>query len=149
MSCKFCKSFDFTSIAVKDNNIHRSGGSSRFTDAELKGYGFEMFSYCPLCGSRLYYYEVEEYNSVEHEEVKPVVVSDEIPLDKELIYKLRENTGVGIHMCRDAFIYAKEHNGGYNMMLAYVKAQGLAVWISGTFDDRVAHFLKYIERDGE
>ena len=32
MSCEFCNNFDFTSVAVKDNNIHTAGGNSRFTD---------------------------------------------------------------------------------------------------------------------
>ena len=30
MSCEFCNSFDFTNVAVKDNNIHFAGSNNIF-----------------------------------------------------------------------------------------------------------------------
>lgn len=67
----------------------------------------------------------------------------------DLINKLRSYTGVGMAMCKDAYKYAVSRDGGYNMMLAYVKAKSLAVYFSGTFDEKVDMFLRGLEKDNE
>lgn len=58
------------------------------------------------------------------------------------IKELRDRTGCGLKMCREAWQYAEERNGGIQMALAYCKAKTLAVYTNCSFDDRVKRFLE-------
>lgn len=57
------------------------------------------------------------------------------------IKELRDVTGCSLSMCRDAWIYAEEHNGDQQMAIAYCKAKTLALYTSCNFDDRVKRFM--------
>lgn len=71
---------------------------------------------------------------------------DGTTLNNETIRKLREKTGVGTQMCKDAFNYAKQRNGNFNMMIAYLKAMSLASYVR-PFDAKVDMFLKGLEEE--
>ncbi len=159
MSCEFCNTYDFTSIAVRDNNIHMAGGSSRYTDPDVNRGRYHLFNFCPLCGANLYYYDLAEQAAEQKEDIKPVVVAvdgmgnrvdyaifdDETTLTEvayKVIKQLREETGCGFPMCKDAYRYAKSHDGDYDMMIAYCKAKVIAVSTGNMpFDKRVEHFM--------
>lgn len=64
------------------------------------------------------------------------------PTSKNLLTRLRNETNCGVEMCKDAIKYAEKHNGGYDMMVAYLKAKTLAVYHRGSFDDRVLYIMK-------
>ena len=54
------------------------------------------------------------------------------------ILKLRDETGVGLRLCKEAIDYA---NGDYELEKAYIKAKTLAVATPKlTFDERVMLF---------
>ena len=141
MSCEFCNSYDFTGIAVRENNIHMAGGSSRFTDPNVNKGRYQLFNFCPICGSRLCYYDLA-YEDAKHklESVKPVVVAvddkgdridfavfdGETTMLEEVYYQisdLRVDCGVSFSLAKTAYAYAKAHGGGYSMMVAYCKGE--------------------------
>ena len=161
MSCEFCKSYDFTGIAVRENNIHMAGGSSRFTDPDVNRGRYQLFNFCPICGANLYYYDLAEEDAKHKlEQVKPIVVAvdskgdridfavfdDETTIPKEaydMIQQLRQDTGVGYQMCRDAYRYTIKRGGNYSMMVAYIKAKVFAVNTGDMpFDKRVERFMR-------
>jgi hypothetical protein len=161
MSCDFCNTYDFTSIAVRENNIHMAGGSSRFTDPDVNRGRYELFKYCPICGANLYYYDLSVEDAKHKlEQVKPVVVAvdgkgdridfavfdDETTMPEDdyyMISQLRTDAGVGFQLAKEAFRYAKSHYGDYDMMIAYIKAKVMAVNTGNMpFDKRVEHFMK-------
>lgn len=134
MSCEFCNNFDFTSVAVKDNNIHTAGGSSRFTDDHYKDKPeFKLFNHCPICGARLFYYGVADKTEGDS---NPVVVavdgtgaripfavldSDSV-LPKEvydIISDLRADTGCTFRLAKSAYEQVGKY--GYGSMVAYIK----------------------------
>ena len=133
MSCEFCNNFDFTSVAVKDNNIHTAGGSSRFTDDHYKAKAeFQFFNHCPVCGARLCYYEAADKTE---DDTKPVVIAIDstgarIPfavedcdsvLPKEvydIISDLRADTGCTFRLAKSAYDKVGEY--GYGSMIAYI-----------------------------
>lgn len=141
MSCEFCNTYDFTSIAVRENNIHMAGGSSRFTDPNVNRGRYELFKYCPICGANLYYYALAEEDAKHKlEQVKSVVVAvdgrgdridfavfdDETTIPEKVYYQisdLRVDCGVSFSLAKAAYAYAKAHNGGYDMMVAYCKGE--------------------------
>lgn len=50
-------------------------------------------------------------------------------------------TGCDMKTCKDAWKYAEEHKGHYEMAVAYCKAKTLAVKTTCSFDDRVKRFM--------
>ena len=144
MSCEFCNTYDFTSIAVRENNIHMAGGSSRFTDPDVNRGRYHLFNFCPLCGANLYYYDLAEEDAKHKlEQVKPVVVAvdgkgDRIDyaifdtdssMSEKVYYEisdLRMDCGVSFSLAKAAYTYAKARNGGYDMMVAYCKAKQIS-----------------------
>ena len=58
------------------------------------------------------------------------------------IKELRDRTGCGLKLCRDAWLYAEEHGGDMQMAIAYCKAKTLAVYTNCSFDERVKRFLE-------
>ncbi len=158
MSCEFCERFDFTSVAVRDNNIHTAGGSSRFTDDAYDDRGFQLFQFCPICGCSLLY-EKPSANRLPAHSSKPVKVAldsmgnridyavfdDDTTMPEDdfyIISQLRTDCGVGFQLAKDAYRYAKSHNGDYDMMVAYIKAKVFAVNTGNMpFDKRVERFM--------
>ena len=141
MSCEFCKSYDFTGIAVRDNNIFQAGGSARYTDPNVNKGRYQLFNFCPLCGANLYYYDLAEEDAKQKiEQIKPVVVAvddmgnridyavfdGDIVMSEEVYYQisdLRVDCGVSFSLAKAAYSYAKARNGGYDMMVAYCKGE--------------------------
>lgn len=139
MSCEFCKKFDFTSVCVKDNSIHLAGGNTNFVECYKRYPGMKLFEYCPICGGNLCYYELADEDSKHKlEQIKPIVVAvdskgdrvdfavfdDETTLPEEVYYQisdLRVDCGVSFSLAKAAYAYAKAHDGGYDMMVAYCK----------------------------
>lgn len=137
MSCEFCNKFDFTSVAVKDNNICGAGGSSRFTDAAYDNRPeFQLFNYCPICGAKLFYYETAEKTDTN---IKPVVVAvddmgQRIPFaiyDSDTVMSeeayctisdLRVDAGCSFKLAKKAYEYVTKYGGGYSQMLFYCQA---------------------------
>lgn len=133
MSCEFCNNFDFTSVAVKDNNICAAGGSGRFTDDHYKSKPeYQLFNHCPICGAKLCYY-VEATLTKEGSTTVVVPVDDmgrRIPfavedsdavLTKEaydIISDLRGDTGCTFRLAKSA--YDQFNKYGYVSMVAYV-----------------------------
>ena len=160
MSCEFCKHFDFTGVCVKDNSIHLAGGNTNFVECYKRYPGMKLFEYCPICGTKLCYYELAD-EDVKHklENVKPIVVAvdskgdridyavfdDETTMPEDdyyMISQLRTDAGVGFQLAKEAFRYAKSHYGDYDMMIAYIKAKVMAVNTGNMpFDKRVEHFM--------
>ena len=158
MSCEFCEKFDFTSVAVKENNIHTAGGSNRFTDESYDGKGFQLFQFCPLCGSSLLY-ERPACNAMPAHSSAPVKVAvdcygQRIPFaiedddcvvseeDYYAIHELKYDCGVSFSIAKDAYMYAKRRNGDYKMMVAYCKAKVCAVKLDMPLDKRVERFME-------
>jgi translation elongation factor EF-Ts len=56
--------------------------------------------------------------------------------------KLRDLTGCGLSLCRQAMAYAVEHSGDDRMAIAYLKAKCFAVKTTCSFDERVQMFMK-------
>lgn len=158
MSCEFCNKFDFTSVAVKDNNICTAGGSGRFTDAAYDNRPeFQLFQYCPICGCSLLY-EKPSANKLPAHSSAPVKVAvdcygQRIPFAIEegdvvlstdayyTIMQLREDTGVRFQLAKDAYFYAKANEGDYGMMITYIKAKVCAVKTSVPFNTRIERFM--------
>lgn len=66
-------------------------------------------------------------------------MSKDKTISKQLIQKLREETGCGLMECKKALEYG---NGDFAIAIAYLKAKGFAVATPGlTFDERVKLFL--------
>ncbi len=158
MSCEFCNTYDFTSIAVRDNNIHMAGGSSRYTDPDVNRGRYKLFQYCPLCGANLLY-GTPELEKNYKKDAYPVRVAvdgmgnripfaiedDDTVLTEEEYYtisQLKADTGCGFQMCKDAYRYAESHNGGYGMMVAYCKAKLYAVKTNVPFHTRIERFME-------
>ena len=160
MSCEFCNKFDFTSVAIKDNNICSAGGSSRFTDTAYDNRPeFQLFQFCPICGSSLLY-EKASANRMSAHSSAPVRVAvncygqripfaiedDDIVLSEEEYYtisQLKADTGCGFQMCKDAYRYAESHDeGNYSMMVAYCKAKVCGVKTDIPFHARVERFME-------
>ena len=158
MSCEFCNNFDFTSVAVKENNIHTAGGSSRFTDVAYDGKGFQLFQFCPVCGSSLLY-ERPSNNKLPAHSNAPVKVAvdcygqripfaiedDDCVMTEEDYYgisDLKADCGVNFSLAKDAYMYAKRRNGDYKMMVAYCKAKVCAVKLDMPLDKRVERFME-------
>ena len=158
MSCEFCNNFDFTSVAVKDNNIHTAGGNSRFTDVEYDGKGFQLFQFCPVCGSSLLY-ERPSNNKLPAHSSAPVKVAvecdgqripfaifhaDEVMTEEDyyIISDLKADCGVNFSLAKDAYMYAKRRNGDYKMMVAYCKAKVCTVKLDEPLDKRVQKFME-------
>ena len=134
MSCEFCEKFDFTSVAVKDNNICSAGGSSRFTDDHYKSKPeYQLFNHCPICGANLCYYVEADPPKATDATTVVVAVDDmgqRIPfavldgdavLTKEaydIISDLRADTGCTFRLAKAA--YEQVGKFGYGSMLAYV-----------------------------
>lgn len=133
MSCEFCEKFDFTSVAVKDNNIHTAGGSSRFTDTFYKGKPeYKLFNHCPICGAKLcYYVEATLTKEGSTAVVVPVdengnripfaVEDSDVVLTKEvydIISDLRADTGCTFRLAKSAYDKVGEY--GYGSMIAYI-----------------------------
>ena len=59
------------------------------------------------------------------------------------ILELRKKTGCGAQECKKALEYSFEKVGDKSLAIAYLKAKGLAVWMSCSFDERVLKFKKY------
>lgn len=68
-------------------------------------------------------------------------------IDMETIGLLRAKTGVGMQLCKEAFDYAKQRHGDMNMMIAYIKAKSFALYSGGSFDDKVAMFMRGMEKN--
>lgn len=134
MSCDFCKSFDFTSVAAKDNNICHAGGSGRFTDDHYKSRPeFQLFNYCPICGANLCYYK--DATNVTRttvivalddagNRIPFAVDATDVVLSEEsysTISDLRADTGCSFSMAKQAYEYAKKNGGGYNEMMGACK----------------------------
>lgn len=133
MSCEFCNKFDFTSVAVKDNNICSAGGSSRFTDDHYKSKPeYQLFNHCPICGAKLCYY-VEATLTKEGSTTVVVAVDDtgrripfavedsDVVLTKEvydIISDLRADTGCTFRLAKSAYDQVGKY--GYGSMIAYV-----------------------------
>ena len=160
MSCDFCSKFNFTKVSVRDGALRIAGGNTNFVDSSIKDPSVKLFHYCPICGSALLY-DAPVLNEGPKLDIKPMVVAVDSNWNKvdyavfdgettvtveayDLIKQLREETGCGIRLCKDAYKYALEHNGGYIMMVAYCKAKVAAVKSSMPFDERVK---KYMEDD--
>lgn len=159
MSCEFCNKFDFTSVAVKENNIHSAGGSSRFTDAAYDNRPeFQLFQFCPICGCSILY-EKPSANRVPAHSPAPVRVAvdcygqripfaiedDDLVLSEEeyrTINQLKADTGCGFQMCKDAYRYAESYGGNYGMMIAYCKAKVYGVKTDIPFHTRVKSFME-------
>ena len=134
MSCEFCKKFDFTSVAVKENNIHSAGGSSRFTDAAYDNRPeFQLFQFCPICGCSILY-EKPSANRMPAHSPAPVKVAvdcygqripfaiedDDVVLTEEAyhtISDLRADTGCSFSAAKRAYEYAQKTSGTYTEML--------------------------------
>lgn len=160
MSCEFCRTYDFTSIAVRENNIHMAGGSSSFTDPDVNRGRYQLFNFCPICGANLYYYDLAEEDAKHKlEQVKPVVVAvdgkgdridfavfdDETTMSEEVYYAIHElkcDCGVNWSIAKDAYMYANRHNGDYKMMVAYCKARVCTVKLDEPLDKRVQKFME-------
>lgn len=135
MSCEFCNKFDFTSVAVKENNIHSAGGSSRFTDAAYDNRPeFQLFQYCPICGCSILY-EKPSANRMPAHSPAPVKVAgecygqripfaiedDDVVLTKEvydIISDLRADTGCTFRLAKSAYDQVGKY--GYGSMIAYI-----------------------------
>jgi hypothetical protein len=160
MSCEFCNNFDFTSVAVKENNIHTSGGSIRFTDAAYDNRPeFQLFQFCPICGCSLLY-EKASANRMPAHSSAPVKVAvdcygqripfaiedDDCVMTEEEYYTitdLQADCGVSFSLAKDAYMYAKRRDGDYNMMVAYIKAKITAISVSDRqFTERLKFFLR-------
>lgn len=158
MSCEFCNNFDFTSVAVKENNIHTAGGSSRFTDDHYRSRPeYKLFNYCPICGANLCYYV--EADPPKETDTTAVVVAvdcngrripfaiedDDCTMSEEEYYaisNLKADYGVNWLLAKDAYTYAKRHNGDYKMMGAYCKAKVCTVKLDEPLDKRVKRFME-------
>lgn len=134
MSCEFCNKFDFTSVAVKDNNICSAGGSSRFTDAAYDNRPeFQLFQFCPICGCSLLY-EKPSANRMPAHSSAPVKVAvdcygqripfaiedDDVVLTEEAyhtISDLRADTGCSFSAAKRAYEYVQKTSGTYTEML--------------------------------
>lgn len=60
------------------------------------------------------------------------------------IKELRDRTGCSLKICKEAWEYAEERNGGIQMAIGYCKAKTLAVHTECSFDERVQRFLESI-----
>ena len=77
MSCNFCKNYDFSSVAVKDNEIHLAGGNTSFIEAySMYPDVIKLFQHCPLCGAHILYDKVEA-NVNYKEDAYPIIVPEE------------------------------------------------------------------------
>lgn len=158
MSCEFCNNFDFTSVAVKENNIHTAGGSGRFTDTAYDGRGFQLFQFCPVCGCSLLY-ERPSNNKIPAHSNAPVKVAvdcygqripfaifdDDEVMTEEVYYAIHElkcDCGVSFSLAKDAYMYAKRRNGDYKMMVAYCKAKVCTIKLDEPLDKRVQKFME-------
>lgn len=158
MSCDFCCKFNFTKVAVKGGAIHLAGGNTNFIDRSIKDPSIKLFHYCPICGSALLY-DAHILNEGPKLDIKPAVVAvdsnwnqldyavfdDETTVTVEaynLIKQLRDDTGCGLRLCKAAYKYSIEHNGGYEMMVAYCKAKVIAVKSNIPFDDSVKRYME-------
>ncbi len=56
--------------------------------------------------------------------------------------ELKNLTGCGLSMCKDALKYSDEHGGGDDMAIAYLKAKCCAVKTTCSFDERVMMFYE-------
>ena len=135
MGCKFCKKFDFTSVAVKDNAICMAGGSGRFTDDHYRSRPeYQLFNYCPICGANLCYYQ-DATNTTRTTVVVALddtgnripfaVEPTDVVLSEEAYYTisdLRVDMGCSFQLAKKAYEYAKENGGGYNEMIGACKA---------------------------
>lgn len=72
-------------------------------------------------------------------------------IDMEQIQKLKEETGCGIQMCKQAVLYSSEHSSEELLIepIDYIKAKSIAVSIRGTFDDKVSHYAKMRIKENE
>lgn len=143
MSCEFCKQYDFTSVAIKDNNIHLAGGNTNFVEcARVYPDSIKLFKFCPICGSDLLYEAPEEPTYKRSKDVVRVAVDtygnrvdyavfdDDAVLSVEAydtINCLRYDTGCSFQVCKDAYNYSMKHDGSYGMMVAYCKAMLFAI----------------------
>ena len=159
MSCEFCKTYDFTSIAVKENNICTAGGSSRFTDAAYDNRPeYQLFQFCPICGCSLLYEKASANRRPPHS-CSPVKVAvdcygrripfaiedDDCVMTEEDYYNisdLKADCGVNFSLAKDAYMYAKRRNGDYKMMVAYCKAKVCTVKLDEPLDKRVQKFME-------
>ena len=133
MSCEFCNNFDFTSVAVKENSIRTAGGSSRFTDTAYDGMSYQLFQFCPVCGSSLLYERPSNNKVPAHSNTSVKVAVDDmgqcIPfalydtdqvLSEEAyrtISDLRADTGCSFSAAKKAYEYVQKTNGTYTEML--------------------------------
>lgn len=158
MSCEFCNKFEFSSVVIKDNNIHFAGGSNRFTDGTWDNSVYKLFQYCPLCGARLLYKnspapeilsEVDRVACDEHgNRIDYALYETDTVVDEkgyEVICQLKTDTGCSFQMCKNAYDYAIAHKGDYSMMIAYCKAKVVAVEARIPFDARVQEFMKDVK----
>ena len=158
MSCDFCNTYDFTSIAVRENNVHLAGGSSRYTDPAVNRGRYKLFQFCPLCGSPLLYESTSD-NVIPARSNTPVKVAvdcygqripfaiedDDCVMTEEDYYAisdLKADCGVNFSLAKDAYMYAKRRNGDYKMMVAYCKAKVCTVKLDEPLDKRVQKFME-------